>query len=158
MQPSPRWFESKSSGTQGGKRVQGGSGDGWSFGICDRNVTSTSGTCNHLTQSSWPGKFRAVPAAFCSPQFRMIPSSGFLLNIKLHNSWTYDWLRHFLETKNYSVFRRGLLPENLLSGQSPQRWQKMLENSSLSSQLEIHWVLSGWFENSRDQPEITPQE
>lgn len=28
----------------------------------------------------------------------------------------------------------------------------MAENSSLSSQLEIHWVLSGWFENSKESP------
>lgn len=58
----------------------------------------------------------------------------------------------FIGNKNlFSVQKRSLLPENLLFGQSPRRWQKMLENSSLSSQLEIHWVLSGWFENSTER-------
>lgn len=28
----------------------------------------------------------------------------------------------------------------------------MLKNSSLSSQLEAHWVLPGWFENSKERP------
>lgn len=106
MQPSPWCFESKNSGAQGGKRVQGGSADGWSFGICDRNITSTLGTWNRVTLSWWPGKFSTT--ALCSPWLRTIPSSGFLLTIKLHNSCLYYWLRHLLETKIYSVFRRGL--------------------------------------------------
>lgn len=145
MQPSPCCFESKNRGAEGDKRVQGGSADSWSFGISDRNIASTSGTCNHLTLGSRPGKFRAAPTALCSQWLWMIPSSG-ELTIKLNNSCPYCWLRHFLGKKKlFCVQKRSLLPENLLfwaeSTEVVKNAWKLLSEFSAGDILGSFWLI-----------------
>lgn len=160
MQPSPCCFESKNRGAEGDKRVQGGSADSWSFGISDRNIASTSGTCNHLTLGSWPGKFRAAPTALCSQWLWMIPSSG-ELTIKLNNSCPYCWLRHFLGKKKIILCSEEVSPAWKLTflGRIHRGGKKRLKTPL----WVLSWRYTGFFladlkTAKRDQPEITPQE
>lgn len=125
-----------------------------------RTITSTSGTCNHLTLSSWPGEFRAVPTALCFQWLSMIPSSGFLLALKLHSSCPYYWLRHLLE-KSFIRCSEEVCPAWKLafwagSTEVVKDAWKLVSELSAGDTPGSFWLI--WKQQREDQPEITPQE